>query len=394
MTFVLLTITYTLGSLYLISVLIFGIGLFRIRSTPRRASTKSLSPSLSPARNAPFVSVLVAARNEASFIPNCLKALLSQTYPPDRYEIIWIDDQSTDESRAIVQRHTNTAANLRPLWTTDATEGVPLTGKQTALDLGIRQSRGEIILTTDADCVVPPTWISEVVREFQPDVGMVVGFSILTPTLPPRSLWKRLFLNLQACELLAIFSLYAGCLRVGVAFACTGNNLAYRREVYQELGGFKALGYTVAEDNMLLQAVQRQTDWRIVPLCRPGSVVQARPTESVRAFLKQRSRWGSNNLENRPSLILFMFIIYFFYAGLMSMTTFTLLGVYRWEWVAVAWGLKILPELILVSRGFWLFQRGDLLKFFPLAPPLQATYILICVLVGMLGRNDWKGRDA
>ena len=207
------------------------------------------------------------------------------------------------------------AANLCLLWTTDATKGVPLTGKQTALDLGIRQNRGEILLTTDADCVVPPTWISEIVREFQPDVGMIVGFSILTPTFPPRSLWERLFLNLQVCELLAIFSLYAGCLRVGVAFACTGNNFAYRREVYQELGGFKAPGYTVAEDNMLLQAVQRQTDWRIVPLCRPESVVQARPTESVRAFLKQRSRWGSNNLENRPSLILFMFITYILLCG-------------------------------------------------------------------------------
>ena len=156
-TFVLLTITYTLGSLYLISLLIFGIGLFRIRSTPRRASTNSLSQSLPPACNAPFVSVLVATRNEASFIPNCLKALLGQTYPPDQYEIIWIDNQSTNESRAIVQKHTNMAANLCLLWTTDATKGVPLTGKQTALDLGIRQNRGEILLTTDAGCVVPST---------------------------------------------------------------------------------------------------------------------------------------------------------------------------------------------------------------------------------------------
>ena len=119
----------------------------------------------------PLASVVVAARNEAERIAGCLRALLAQNYPQDRYEIIVVDDGSTDGTGHIVREFSGEAVSVRLL----RTEGSG--SKKAALSLGVAEARGEVILATDADCQVGPGWIRGMASHFADGVGMVIGFS-------------------------------------------------------------------------------------------------------------------------------------------------------------------------------------------------------------------------
>ncbi|RMF60847.1 MAG: glycosyltransferase, partial [Calditrichaeota bacterium] len=141
-------------------VLFLELGLFRLR----RQTTAGK----------PRVSVVVAARNEAKNIGSCLQALLRQTYPRDLTEIIVVDDRSTDETPQLISVYQQRNPGL--LLSKRLTAPEPgVSPKKRALQEGIVLASGEIIQTTDADCVPPPRWIEQTVALFTAEVGIVIG---------------------------------------------------------------------------------------------------------------------------------------------------------------------------------------------------------------------------
>lgn len=384
-----------LAFIYSAVLIAFFIGLFRNPHVCRELD------------NFPTVSVIVAARNEEEKLPDCLSSLLNQTYPDKLLEIILVDDNSTDKTLSITESFAKKHSNLKVIRSSQKKHASEsrLTGKQAALDLGIQSSNGEIILSTDADCVVPPTWVEGMVASFSSDeIGIVTGFSLLRdstsePSFKKAGLIDRLsyllhsiFIKLQSLELLSLFSAFVGSFGLGIALGSTGNNIAYRREVYDELGGFANLGFTVAEDNMLVQWADKNTNWRILPVCNREVNVKTYPMETFLDFLQQRIRWASNSLENRPLLVGFMVAVYGFYLFIPVMIAMAFLGLLNWTLVTVLLLLKIIPEFLLVWRGLHIFGQSHLMKYFPLVEFFQWFYVMVCGVAGLLGRVIWKER--
>ena len=368
-----LTLTYAVVACF------FVVGLFRLR---RRRAPAPANADL------PHVSIVVAARNEAENVDACLPALLAQDYPQDRYEVIFVDDHSEDDTRARAEAYLDGAPHLRVLSLADLGDA-DRTGKQHALDLGIRQSRGEIVAGTDADCVAPPSWLRALTSRFRADTGVVVGFSVLDA----RGDGGSAFVKLQSLELLGIFAAFAGGLAWRLAMGCTGNSLAYRRAAYEELGGFMKMGFTVAEDNMFVQWVDRHTQWRIEVAHSADSLVWTRPMPTYRAFLDQRLRWSSNSLENRLSVVWFSVVAYGVNLLLPVAVLLALMGFGSLPWAVGLVALKLLPEWALLARGLSLFGRRDLLAYLPLLAPFHTSYVLLVGLAGLSGRSAWKGRS-
>ncbi len=334
----------------------------------------------------PFMTVLTAARNEAENIEACLRALSDQDYPADRFEIVAVDDHSTDDTYDIAAAFAESRPNVRALRLSDL--GAEASGKQHALDYGIQQSRGEIIASVDADCRPPSSWLSALARRFEPETGALVGFSMLDE--PGDN--APLFVKAQSLELLALFSAFAGCVGLNKPVACTGNNLAYRRAVYDALGGFAQMGDTVAEDNMFLQRISRQTNWKIETVFNPEAVVQTKPMPDARSFLRQRLRWASNSLENRFFAVWFMTVAYGAYLLAPIGLAAAFLG-YAPLWLAGALLLsKLAPEFVVLWIGLRRFERHDLWVYWPVAAALHTAYALAAGLVGLGGRASWKGR--
>jgi len=382
--------TLLLSFIYMSVILCFRIGLGRAERVSRKMLRRHADPE-----KLPFVSVVISARNEREYIGRCLESLIDQSYPSHLYEIVAVDDRSEDGTLSIIRSYADRSdVRIIPL-ENDEPEG--LTGKQTALDKAIRYSRGEIILTTDADCIVPFDWVSVMTSFFSdPEVGVVAGFSTIddrSPDFRKLGKWRRLFLKMQSFELLTLFTAFAGGMGLGLALACTGNNLAYRRKVYEQMGGFKRIGRTVAEDNMFIQWVNLNTSWRIIPCCLRESLVITMPKVTLRDLLAQRIRWASNSLENRLSALAFMVAVYGMNLLLYPTFLLSLAGVIP-IWIGpTAIAMKFLPEYLLVSKGIRMFGRGDLMKFFLPIQPLHTLYILICGLAGLPGKARWKGRE-
>ncbi|HUJ76357.1 MAG TPA: glycosyltransferase, partial [bacterium] len=174
------------------------------------------------------------------------------------------------------------------------TEPRGLTGKQAALDLAFDQAREEVLLFTDGDCVVPSTWAEEMLGHLDdPRVGVVLG----RIELPDEGGFLRGFLRrFQAFEQPLLNQYNLGSAGIRLPTGCFGNNMAIRSRAVKEAGGFRALGYSVTEDAMLLDAVCRRGGWQVRACVSSRGACCTRAQESWRGFLDQHTRWNAGAL--------------------------------------------------------------------------------------------------
>ena len=345
---------------------------------------------LRPGKNQmiPPVSVVIAARNEAANIEDCLSALEHQTYPAEKFEIIVVDDRSTDATAAIVHQQATTHNNLTLVPVTECPAGIA--PKKNALSRGIQQATGEIILTTDADCRPVPTWIHSMVRYFESDVGLVAGFS----PLEKQSGKKRLKDRLYALESLSLASVAAGGIGLGRPLTCSGRNLAYRKPVFEQVGGFGKFARLISgDDDLLLHQVAHNTQWKIVYAIDADALVYSRPAANLTAFIHQRTRHASKGKHYQAILIVILSAVYLynllllgglFYLPFVSVNGLILLG--------GSLLMKSLLEFWLVMKTARFFNKMYLLKIFPLAELLHLFYVVIFGLLGTFKTFSWKGQ--
>lgn len=332
----------------------------------------------------PTASVIIAARDEEKYIEASLLALLAQDYP--YYEIVVVDDCSSDGTLGIIEK---LCAGHEHVHVIEREEGG---SKKAALTMGIAKAQGDILLMTDADCQVGPGWIREMISYFSDDVGLVVGFSQIESSrqkLGWRGAYEAIdFLNLMAC--------IWGSVGRGHAMAASGQNLAYRREVYNEVGGFSRVMHRASGDDVLLmQMVRTETTWRIVFASAPNSFAQHPRAHSWRDLLQQRSRWASN-----VPMIARMDPLFFFYMIVTYMLScFVLLSPLLWKmawvqphWIGLVLSLKWVGEAVLFLRVIKLARRFELRRFWPLWALIQPWHIAIVGGLGPFGLFAWKGK--
>lgn len=332
------------------------------------------------------VSVVVVVRNEAAYVAPCLDTLLRQTYPSEHYEIIVVDDGSTDGTSQILESYKGRYPHVQILQASQAFSGI--TGKQNALARGVRASSGEVILHTDADCTVPSTWIEEIVPHFEEDVGLVTGFA-----LPSRS--KRtigVFDAIRSADLLLLETIVAGFIGLGRPLSCFAKNIAYRRSAYEEIGGFENMGLQFNEDMVLIQWLHRNTRWRTIFMKR-GTPVRIHRRMTVIDFLRQRRRWMLGGFRSHP--LLFILLGFVFLGHLLTLISVLFAGVLPFSLTMYSWLLTGSGTFIVLSQGASMTRRPDLLLAFPL---FEVFYVVYTVLLGFVALSPvkkeihWKGR--
>jgi cellulose synthase/poly-beta-1,6-N-acetylglucosamine synthase-like glycosyltransferase len=337
----------------------------------------------------PSVSVVVAARDEAECIGPCLDGLLTQDYPAGSCEVVVVDDGSADRTAELVRQRAGPGVPLRLLSTA---ESLGRSGsKKAALSLGIQAARGEVILITDADCRVPPTWVRGMAACFAADVGMVVGFSqVGAPheTAGLRAGWEGL-------DFLWLMSAALGSIGQGHPLAASGQNLAFRAAAFHQVGGYRQVEHRASGDDvLLLQLLRRSGGWRIVFAVDRGTFVVHPPSSSWRAFWRQRVRWASNapyQFFLDPGFFLGIVAVFVFDI-MLCLSPLLVLGGGLGIGVAVGgWAGKALAELALCRRGALRFGRRDLLRYFPWWTWTQPAYVVLVGLLGTLGCFRWKG---
>ena len=340
----------------------------------------------------PFVSVIVAARNEEKTIGRVLECLSQQTYT--HYELIIVNDRSTDNTAAIIAdfQEKNPAVKRIDI----ATVPSDMPAKKNALRAGIKESKGEILCFTDADCFPPPTWVEELVQQFEPEVGLVAGYSPYTipsdKTISNGILRKLFFKFIEYEEFrAAIWS--SGAIGWNLGWLCTGRNLAYRRKVYDEVSGFEKIKQSISgDDDLFLQLVHRQTDWEIRYAKTRESFVPTVPPANFRSFVEQRKRHFSAS-----KVFSFPMMLFFFFYHLANFLLFFSPFLFLFHLLSIPIVIasivtKLFADTILVFFSARTFDGSTYRRSLIIMEVLYVLYNSLIGPLGILKKFEWKPR--
>jgi len=229
----------------------------------------------------PFISVIIAARNEESRLPVLLAALQQQSYPIDLRELIIVDDRSNDGTSLLLQRW----KKILPFCHLRINELFPETNpKKNALAFAIQNACGDVIVTTDADCIPRSGWLESVANAFENDVGAVVGVSLW-------SMNGKWWSKIVAFESLATTAVSLAAVGHNTPFLAVGRNFAFRRELYTRANGYsRHMHIYSGDDVLLLQSIIKFPEYRVVAVISRESQVQSSGATNLWEFVRQKRR--------------------------------------------------------------------------------------------------------
>jgi cellulose synthase/poly-beta-1,6-N-acetylglucosamine synthase-like glycosyltransferase len=331
----------------------------------------------------PEISIIVAARNEEAKIGRCLQSLVQQDYPEGLFEIVIADDRSTDGTAAIVRNYQLRYPCIKLVTVSSISSDLP--PKKNALHKAIQESRYNILAFTDADCIAPPIWLSSIAKEFLPDVGVVAGYCPLEQGFP-RTFFARWFdLFLRYLEIKKWVGAAAG-VGLGNAYLSSGGNLAYRKNVFQEVSGYEKIKHSVSgDDDLFIQLIQKETQWKIRYMISRESSVETAPPPSLAYFINQQRRHFSA-AAYYPFRMKVVFGLLHSYNALAVVSVFVLpsIGI-------AALSAKFIIDSVIFYKGSALFGNAGLRRS---VVPLEIASVLYNSIIGpmgFIGTISWKG---
>lgn len=337
-----------------------------------------------------FVSVIVAARNEEKNIATCLDALLAQKYSADKFEIIIVDDHSDDSTYQVICKYAEKYSQIKVIRLEENASG-----KKQAIKYAIEISKGELIVTTDADCEMGKNWLLSIVSFYKKtDAKMIVA---------PVALYKEnsLFEKMQSLEFMALMVCGGASLFYNKAILCNGANLAYQKNVYIEVGGFDDINDRASGDDVLLMyKIKKRYPKGIYFLKNEEAIVYTKAQETVKEFVQQRKRWASkgffafNSETKRVSLLIYFFNFYLVFVPVigsvcLSNSPFHLLFM---EICLILIGIKCFIDFLLLFLSASFFKKKRLLLLFLPEQIIYMIYVVLFGLMGSIGKYEWKGR--
>jgi len=333
-------------------------------------------------KSKPFVSVVVAARNEEHNIARLLTTLVNQSYSTDLYEILIANDSSTDGTVSIVEKFSQKWSMIK-LVEVKGRESV-ISPKKNALSQAIDAASGEIILSTDADCQVGKYWIESMVSCFE-DNEMVIGIS-RTKLVD----WSKtgFIQKFEHFDFLAMFMAAAGAISSGKYFSCSGQNIAYKKDAFEKIGGFEKIKHLISGDDVNLMQLFRKSGMKVKFAFTDHSFVNTQPIKNTGTFLSQRSRWTSNmkwQMILNPEFFIYLVSVFFItFLPIVIIFNYWLLGI---GFLLV----RVIFEIIFLKFGYKVFaENKKKLMFYPVWLIVQPIYIIAIAVMGGLNIFSWK----
>lgn len=380
-------IAILLGAVMVACTAVWGIILIRFVRALDRSGVGTSSRATSGEDVLPYVSIVVAARNEDKHIAGTIQKLLSQTYPAERYEVIIADDRSQDSTSQIV------------LWAQDSYPGrIKLiniestpdgwTGKKWALQKGVERAGGEIILTTDADCVVGSDWVDRMVSVITSEGGYDLVGGPVDYLGADNWTWPARLLRTEFVS----FSLAgASSIAAGMPLVISAQNMAYRKDLFEKTGGYAPNAQIPSGDDVFLLFAAVGRGARIGYLFEPEATVLTHPPESIGDFINQRLRWASKGIAYPPGPLLLSTLIWSVNTLFLAALIAAIVGGWSvlWPWLAVSFLLKATGEMALLIRGRYLGLRRILFDYIT-GIPAHMLYIVLLGLGGTMKLYRWK----
>lgn len=335
-----------------------------------------------------FVSIIIPARNEENNLITCLDSLVNQNYPTGLFEIIVVDDYSTDKTALLVQGFALQNSKVRIKFIKAADIDSLRYGKKNALKIGIDNAIGKLIVTTDADCQTGNKWLRTIVcayKKYKPK--MIIG--------PVAIYAESAGLEfIQQMEMISLSAFTAAYCFKNKPVMCNGANLAYERAAFDEVKGFEGIDEIASGDDVLLMnKFKNRFDNKIMFLKSTDAIVTTKAVKNFMQFINQRIRWSSKGFTamSRESILVAALVsllntaiiaclfLSFFYGKFASILLMLIV-------------LKTTVDYVLLRSISNFFNNKIHFRFFISSQLVYPIYISTVLIMRMRKQYIWKGR--
>jgi glycosyltransferase involved in cell wall biosynthesis len=333
-----------------------------------------------------FFTIIVAVRNEAENIALLLADFNKQSIGFQAFEVIIINDNSTDDTARIVQNYipkVNYSLQIFPLLNPSQSP------KKQAIQLGITYSQGNWIITTDGDCRVHADWLAVLYQFIQKTSAKLVSGGV---TFNDSVI---LFEQIQTVEFAGLVGSGASTLSMGFPTMCNGANLTYEKEAFLQVKGFDGVTHLASgDDEFLFHKIAQKYPKQVFFLKNAQTVVHTQAQHTWQGFAAQRQRWGSKWKHYKDGKIKILAILIFLVnLGILIGLGAWGAGYYEGRFLLLQLGLKWLPEIFYLNFVLRFLDRA---KYIILIPVVQLIYPFYIVFFGLLANKSsyqWKGRS-
>lgn len=369
---ILLNIILVIAGFYIICITAFTIGLYNLKER-----YVNIDESLKTK-----VSVLLAARNEEENIKNLLLSLYNQTYSKELFEVIIIDDNCEDKTKNIIDTFINENKDFNIRVFTSESQG-----KKAAISQALHKAENQLIIVTDADCVLNHRWIESIVAFYQKsNAKMILAPVLLTPC-------NTLFEKVQVLEHLSLIGSTAGSAAIGFPVMCNGANMAYEREAALEVEKQRHdFDIPSGDDMFLLEQFVKNFGCKNVKflLCK-SAIVKTKTCKTIKDFFRQRRRWVSKTKSyTNWKIITTALIVFFFNLSLISLFISALFIPALWSLYILFTLLKFLIDFHLLKNITNFMNQRDLMKWALPSEFVYPFYVTFTVLSGVFFNVKWK----
>lgn len=325
------------------------------------------------------ISVIVPVRNEEKNIAALLECLAQQSYPKDMYEVIMVDDHSSDDTTNSISDHSFVKLIRLP---------AHLEGKKQAITLGINAASGELIVTTDADCRMSPDWLRTIASFYHSSGAKFIAAPVMIE--PSRSL-LGIF---QSLDFLTLQGITGASVSRKFHTMCNGANLAYSRGAFFEVNGFEGIDNIPSGDDMLLmhKIFMRHPD-RVHYLKNTSAIVITQAERTWKDFFQQRIRWASKAVHFKDKRVFYVLLLTYLVNICFLISAITsFFSQYAFGFFLLLLLAKVIIEFPFVNAVALFFGRAPLMKYFIFFQPLHILYIIVAGWLGRFGSYTWKSR--
>ncbi len=335
------------------------------------------------------ITVIVPARDEEDNILECLNSILNQTIDKGLFEIIVIDDHSTDRTPDLIRGLKNERVKLLSL-ADYIVEGETQSFKKKAIEIAMKQASGDLIVTTDADCIVTENWLELIATFYETqDVKFIAA-----PVLFHRE--KNTLQRFQTLDFFGMMCVTGAGIHTGLMNMCNGANLAYEKKAFYAVNGFEGINHLASGDDMLLmQKIAEKYPKKIGFLKNQEAIVRTEAKETLQGFMSQRIRWATKSTSYQEWQVTAILAMVFFCCCSTVFTLFLIpfFGMMALQLFLFQFIIKSIVDFIYLNMMSKWFKKPEAMRGFFISEILHILYIVSVGTAGNFFKEyEWKGR--
>lgn len=369
---VLLSILIILSYVFLIGA--FTLGFSKI---------KTFNIEVAPQKNT--FSVVIPFRNEAENLPDLLLSISELKYSYNLFEIVFVDDESSDASVLIIERFLEKSPLDLKIIKNNRVSNSP---KKDAITSAIEHSKKEWIVTTDADCLLPKQWLNSFNEFIQKNNSICIA-------APVTYYNTNSFLDrFQLLDLLSLQGSTIGGFGIKKPFMCNGANLAYKKDIFTDLNGFNGNDNIASGDDIfLMEKIITAFPDKIHYLKNKNAIVTTKPQQNWSALINQRLRWASKVSAYKSWFSkLTGLIVLLTNALIITLTLLVTLNVFNFKVFIYILTLKFSVDLLLIYKSATFFNQKKVLKTYIFAFIVYPFFSVYIVFLSLFKQYKWKDR--